>query len=91
MKFEGKLIGCMVHYENLYSWLNEREGAAVKPPTYEGLRLYSAPDVIYAIRERLAQLGYEVSEIEERGDSQTELFLTDDYGYAHFFGVSTSG
>jgi hypothetical protein len=57
------------------------------PEDYRGIRLYWAPDDIYETRERLKQLGYEVSEIEERDYGQIEFFVTDDDGYPHCFGV----
>lgn len=41
------------------------------------------------MRERLKQLGYAVSDIEERDYGQTEFFVTDDDGYSHCFGVAT--
>jgi hypothetical protein len=43
-----------------------------------------------ALRERLLQLGYSVSEIVDRDYGQTEFFVTDDDGYSHCFGVSTN-
>lgn len=86
MKKEGRLVGCMVHNENLYFWLNQRAGDLVKPDNYEGLRLYWAPSDIHALRERLLQLGYRVSEIVERDYGHTEFFVTDDDGYSHCFG-----
>ena len=89
MKREGRLIGCMVHNENLSFWLNEREGEPDMPQHYEGIRLYWTPDDIHATRERLKQLGFNVSEIEEREYGQTEFFLTDDDGHSHCFGVSS--
>jgi hypothetical protein len=36
------------------------------------------------------QLGYSVSEIEDRDYGQTEFFVTDDDGYSHCFGVATN-
>jgi catechol 2,3-dioxygenase-like lactoylglutathione lyase family enzyme len=89
MRWEGKLIGCMVHNEHLYFWLNQRAGAAVKPENYHGIQLYWAPADIQETRERLKQLGYEVSNIVDRDYGQTEFFLTDDDGYTHCFGVAT--
>lgn len=44
---------------------------------------------IHETRGRLKQLGFEVSDIEERDCGQTEFFLTDD-GYSHCFGVATN-
>lgn len=86
---EGRLIGCMVHNERLYFWLNQRFGSPVKPDNYEGLRLYWAPSDIHALREHLSQLGYSVSEIEQRDYGQTEFFVTDDDGFSHCFGVAS--
>jgi catechol 2,3-dioxygenase-like lactoylglutathione lyase family enzyme len=90
MRQDGRLVGCMVHNnEQVYAWLNQRAGTAAKPENYEGIRLYWAPDDIKALRERLKQLGYAISEIVEREYGQTEFFVTDDDGYSHCFGVST--
>lgn len=89
MRHEGRLIGCMVHNEHTYFWLNQREGTLTKPEDYEGIRLYWAPSDIHETRERLKQLGYEVSDIVDRDYGQTEFFLTDDDGYSHCFGVAT--
>ena len=90
MRRDGKLIGCMVHSERLYFWLNEREGTATKPENYEGIRLYWAPADLHAMRDRLLGLGFAVSEIENRDYGQTEFFTTDDDGFPHCFGVDTS-
>jgi hypothetical protein len=89
MSSEGRLIGCMVHNEKTCFWLNERAGTSIKPEDYEGIRLYWTPSDIYETRERLKQLGYEVSDIENREYGQTEFFVTDDDGYSHCFGVAT--
>ncbi len=89
MRYEGRLVGCMVHNEHMYFWLNQRAGTPIKPEDYEGIRLYWAPADIQEARERLKQLGYEVSDIEHREYGQTEFFLTDDDGYSHCFGVAT--
>jgi catechol 2,3-dioxygenase-like lactoylglutathione lyase family enzyme len=89
MKREGKLIGCMVHNQHLYFWLNQRAGTPVKPENYEGIRLYWAPSNLQQVRERLKQLGYEVSDIQEREYGQTEFFVSDDDGFSHCFGVAT--
>ena len=89
MKQEGRLIGCMVHNEHTYFWLNERAGTPVTPKDYEGIRLYWTPADIRKTRERLKQLGFEVSDIEDRDYGQTEFFVTDDDGYSHCFGVAT--
>jgi lactoylglutathione lyase len=88
---DGRLIGCMVHNERLYFWLNQRDGSPIKPENYEGIRLYWAPDDLQALRDRLLQHGYSVSEIEDRDYGQTEFFVTDDDGYSHCFGVATKG
>ena len=89
MRREGRLIGCMVHNSrNLYFWLNQSNGTPVTPENYEGIRLYWAPANIHEIRERLKQLGYTVSEIEDRDYGQTEFFVTDDDGFSHCFGVA---
>ncbi|HEY3519826.1 MAG TPA: VOC family protein [Rhodanobacteraceae bacterium] len=90
MRKDGRLVGCMVHNEKLYFWLNQRAGSPVKPDNYEGLRLYWAPTDIHALRERLLVLGYPVSEIVDRDYGQTEFFVTDDDGYSHCFGVATN-
>jgi len=89
MRKDRRLVGCMVHNEKLYFWLNQRAGSPVKPDNYEGLRLYWAPNNIHALRERLAELGYSVSKLEDRDYGQTEFFVTDDDGYSHCFGVAT--
>jgi hypothetical protein len=89
MKHEGRLIGCMVHNEQVYFWLNQRAGTPVKPENYNGISLYWGPADIYGTREHLKQMGYEVSDIMDRDYGQTEFFLTDDDGYTHCFGVAT--
>jgi catechol 2,3-dioxygenase-like lactoylglutathione lyase family enzyme len=89
MKHEDKLIGCMVHNNRLSFWLNQRAGTTVIPQNYEGIRLYWAPVNIEETRKRLKQLGYAVSDIEERDYGQTEFFVTDDDGFSHCFGVAT--
>lgn len=89
MRQDGRLVGCMVHDDRLYFWLNQREGTPDKPENYEGVRLYWAPRDLRALRDRLATLGYEVSEIERRNYGQVEFFVTDDDGYSHCFGVPT--
>jgi len=85
---EDKLVGCMVHNDEMYFWLNQRMGDRI-PEGLEGVRLYWTPTDIHTIRERLQNLGYEVSAIEERDYGQTEFVLTDDDGYSHCFGVVT--
>ena len=89
MRREGKLIGCMVHNTQVYFWLNQRAGTSVKPENYEGIRLYWAPSDIHQVRERLKQLGYAVSDLQEREYGQTEFFVTDGDGFSHCFGVGT--
>ncbi len=90
MQQDGRLLGCMVHNSWLCFWLNQRAGSPIKPENYEGIRLYWAPGDIKAIRARLLQLGYPVSEIVDRDYGQTEFFVTDDDGYSHCFGVATN-
>jgi len=87
MKRGNKLIGCMVHNEHTWFWLNEKDDTAGRPENYEGISLYWMPSDIYGIRERLMQLGFEVSDIVERDYGQTEFFVTDDDGYSHCFGI----
>jgi catechol 2,3-dioxygenase-like lactoylglutathione lyase family enzyme len=70
MRQNGRLIGCMVHNERLYFWLNQRAGSPIKPENYEGIRLYWAPGDFRALSERLLQLGYSVSEIVDRDYGQ---------------------
>lgn len=89
MRQEGRLVGCMVHNEHVYFWLNQRAGTADKPENYHGIQLYWSPTDIYATRERLKQLGFDVSEIMDRDYGQTEFFLTDDDGFSHCFGIAT--
>jgi hypothetical protein len=78
MRDEDRLVGCMVHHEHTYFWLNQRAGTPVKPEDYEGIRLYWTPFDIHKTRERLKLLGYEVSDIENREYGQTEYVLIDD-------------
>ena len=89
MRIDGRLVGCMVHNERLYFWLNRRAGNPKKPQDYEGIRLYWAPEDLVALRERLLRLGFSVSEIVDRDYGQTEFFVADDDGYSHCFGVAT--
>lgn len=90
MRRQGKLIGCMVHDSgHLYFWINERAQTSAKPEDCEGITLYWAPLDIHATRERLRQLGFCVSDIEDRDYGQTEFFVTDDDGHSHCFGVAT--
>ena len=86
---DGRLIGCMVHNEQLYFWLNRRAGSSpAKPENYEGLRLYWGPSDIHEFRERLLRLGFAASEIVDRDYGQREFFVTDDDGFFHTFGVA---
>ena len=89
MRREGKLIGCMVHNEHIFFWLNQRAGTTIQPEDFEGIRLYWAPTDIHKTQAHLKQLGYEVSDIVDRDYGQTEFFVTDDDGHSHCFGVAT--
>jgi uncharacterized glyoxalase superfamily protein PhnB len=89
MRKDGRLVGCMVHNERLYFWLNQRAGTPIMPENYHGIQLYWAPADLEALRERLLKHGYPVSEIVKRDYGQTEFFVTDDDGYSHCFGVAT--
>ena len=89
MRKDGRLVGCMVHNERLYFWLNQRAGTPIKPENYHGIQLYWAPADLEALRERLLKHGYPVSEIVKRDYGQTEFSVTDDDGYSHCFGVAT--
>ena len=89
MRQEGRLIGCMVHNELTYFWLNRRAGTPIKPEDYHGIQLYWGPSDIHQTRERLKHLGYAVSDIVDRDYGQTEFFVTDDDGFSHTFGVAT--
>jgi hypothetical protein len=88
MRKEGRLVGCMVHNEHTWFWLNQRSGGPI-PGGYEGIRLYWAPSDLQETRQRLEQMGYNVSDIQDRNYGQTEFFLIDDDGYSHCFGVAT--
>jgi catechol 2,3-dioxygenase-like lactoylglutathione lyase family enzyme len=90
MSVDGRLVGCMVHDEQNYFWLNQRAGTETRPEDYHGISLYWTPADIHETRERLKQLGYEVSDLLDRDYGQTEFFLTDDDGYSHCFGVATT-
>ncbi len=90
MRHEGRLIGCMVHNEHTYFWLNQRTGTPIKPEDYEGIRLYWAPSDIHEAWARLKQLGYQVSDIVERDYGQTEFSAIDEDGYSHCFGIASS-
>lgn len=89
MRKDGRLVGCMVHDERVFFWLNQRAGSPVKPDDYHGISLYWAPRDIRALRDHLGRLGYSVSEIIQRDYGQTEFFVTDDDGFTHCFGVDT--
>ena len=91
MRQEGRLIGCMVHNEHLFFWLNRRAGTAARPDDYHGISLYWSPADIHETRAHLKELGFAVSELEDREYGQTEFFLTDEDGYTHCFGVATGG
>ena len=88
MRREGRLVGCMVRNPRVCFWLNQRAGTPPQPADVHGIRLYWAPSDLHAVRERLQQLGYAVSEIVPRDYGQTEFFVTDDDGYSHCFGVA---
>jgi hypothetical protein len=70
-------------------WLNRRDGGWERPADFEGIRLYWTPQNLQATRDRLAELGFHVSEIEDRDYGQTEFSVTDDDGHSHCFGVAT--
>jgi hypothetical protein len=89
MREGDRLVFCMLRKDDLWFMLNQRAGTAIKPEGHEGIRLYWGPKDIYKNRERLKSLGYTVSDLEHRDYGQTELFLTDDDGYSHCFGVPT--
>jgi catechol 2,3-dioxygenase-like lactoylglutathione lyase family enzyme len=89
MHENGRLIGCMVHDAHLFFWLNRRAGPSTAPEFFEGIRLYWTPADLRAMRARLQNLGFAVSEITERDYGQTEFFVTDDDGHSHCFGVPT--
>ena len=88
MRRGGRLIGCMVHDDRLWFWLNQR-GAPAPPESHEGIRLYWAPSDLPALRAHLAGLGFAVSEITARDYGQTEFFVTDPDGHSHCFGIAT--
>ena len=89
MHENGRLVGCMVHQGRLSFWLNQRSGSETRPEHYEGIRLYWAPGDLHAVRARLMELGFAVSDVGDRYYGQTEFFVTDDDGYSHCFGVAT--
>jgi catechol 2,3-dioxygenase-like lactoylglutathione lyase family enzyme len=85
-----KLVGCMVHDERLYCWLNQRAETSEKTGDPNGISLYWTPEDIHKTRTHLLQLGFGVSDIIERDYGQTEFFVTDDDGHSHCFGVATN-
>ena len=89
MRKEGALIFCMLRQGDLCFMLNQRAGKSITPEDYESIRLYWSPSDIHKTRQHLSDLGYSVSEIEERDYGQTEFVLTDDDGYSHCFGIAT--
>src|SRR5690606_2233214 len=88
---EDKLVGAGIRKDDMAFMLNIRAGTPDKPEDYEGVRFYWAPDDLHALRDRLIELGYAVSDVQERDYGQTEFFLTDDDGFEHCFGVSSDG
>jgi hypothetical protein len=88
MRKEGRLVGCMVHDEQNYFWLNQRAGDPI-PEEYNGIALYWTPADIHSTWKRLKEKGLNVSDFEDRDYGQTEFFLTDIDGYSHCFGVAT--
>ena len=89
MRQDGRLVGCMVHNEHVYFWLNRRAGSSVRPDDYHGISLYWTSADLHKTRDRLKELGFEVSDVVERDYGQTEFFVTDDDGYSHCFGIAT--
>jgi len=89
MRHEGRLIGCMVHNEHTFFWLNQRTGTSIRQDDHEGIRLYWAPTDITATWEHFRKLGYDVSDIVDREYGQTEFFVIDEDGYSHCFGLAT--
>jgi len=90
MREGARLVFCMLRSENLCFMLNQRAGTPIRPENYHGIRLYWAPSDIRQTRQRLQDLGYQPSELDDREYGQTEFFLEDDDGYSHCFGVATS-
>jgi hypothetical protein len=78
MRDENRLLFCMLRQGDLWFMLNRRAGTPVKPKDY-------------GTRERLASLGYAVSNVVIRDYGQTEFSVIDDDGYSHCFGVPTGG
>lgn len=90
MRKDGRLIGCMVHNEQNYFWLNVTDGPSIPMAGYEGIRLYWTPSDLWKTRDHLLQLGFNASEIDVRDYGQTEFFVVDGDGHSHCFGVATS-
>jgi len=87
---EDKLTGCMLSNGHSMFMLNIRAGTPRRPPEYEGIRLYWAPENLQELWSKLKSLGFEVSEIAKRDYGQTEFFLVDDDGFDHCFGVAST-
>ncbi|HEY3405788.1 MAG TPA: VOC family protein [Ohtaekwangia sp.] len=87
MMDDGKLVGCMVHNDRIWFWLNQRAGT-LPPESFDGVRLYWTPDNLDEAWAKMKQLGFKVSAIEEKEYGQKEFFVMDDDGYSHCFGVS---
>ena len=90
LRKDDRMTFCMLRRGELCFMLNQRSGSPYSPKDHEGIRLYWAPSDLAATRQRLARLGFTVSEIVEREYGQTEFVLTDDDGYSHCFGVATN-
>jgi hypothetical protein len=86
---DGKLTFCWLQEDDLCFMLNQRAGNPIKAEDYNGISLYWAPTDINETRDRLKNLGFAVSEFEDREYRQTEFFLTDEDGFTHCFGVAT--
>jgi hypothetical protein len=89
MQEKERLVLCMLRRGPLAFMLNRRGGAPVAPEGFEGIRLYWAPVNLIETHQRLAKLGFTVTEIVAREYGQTEFFATDHDGYSHCFGVPT--
>jgi hypothetical protein len=86
---DGKLTFCWLQKDDLCFMLNKRAGNPIKAEDYNGISVYWAPTDINETRDRLKNLGFAVSELEDREYGQTEFFLTDEDGFTHCFGVAT--
>ena len=86
---DGKLTFCWLQKDDLCFMLNQRAGNPIKAEDYNGISVYWAPTDINETRDRLKNLGFAVSELEDREYGQTEFFLTDEDGFTHCFGVAT--